>query len=241
MLTGAELVTFVYDIVHIMPESIEYNRELALLLLHVHKKAPERRNEEVFSRVVELGVHFALITETGLLSSLRGVNVIVFLVMILLFLVITLRGHSAVLSNAKLLSRSLRQRHRLKHLLQLVLELGSRATRPSELVNQLHPSLFDSRVIASILKFLLGVDHVDEVHVSGDVVGSVFSLRDVRKHRGVLWLGEGQLVVCQIPKRFSLSLGSCLHLLARQLTPCALSNDTTDAVCEVQSLGPIRH
>ena len=110
VLTIAELVELVDDIVHIATEGVEADGELTLLLLHVHQQAEEGWDQVVLAMIIELIGHLALGLETGLLGLLGRVHLIVFFIFFLLLLVIVVSGHGAILSNAKLFTSTLGQR-----------------------------------------------------------------------------------------------------------------------------------
>ena len=68
---------------------------------------------------------------------------------------------------------------------------------------------------------------VDKVHVRDDVL-LILSLWNVVEHGRILWLCEGQLIVHQVPKRFSLRLVASSDLLLGHLAPSALTDDAID-------------
>ena len=68
---------------------------------------------------------------------------------------------------------------------------------------------------------------VDKVHVRDDVL-LILSLWNVVEHGRILWLREGQLVVHQVPKRFSLRLVASGDLLLGHLAPSALADNAVD-------------
>ena len=108
MLTRAELVEFVDDIVHLVTVGVEDNGELSLLLLHIHEQSPEGWNDVVFAFVEESCIHLALSLKSSLLSLLLRVDI--FLLFSLLFLYLIFFGrHAAIFANAKLLASTLWQ------------------------------------------------------------------------------------------------------------------------------------
>ena len=66
---------------------------------------------------------------------------------------------------------------------------------------------------------------IDIVLVGYDII-LVFALGEVGKHRWVLGLGIGQLVVDQVPNRFIRGLIACSDALVGELTPGALACNT---------------
>ena len=175
MLARAELIEFVHDVVKILTECVEYNSELSLLLLHVHEKAPERRDQVIPAIVKKLGVHSSLLFDTCLFSHLSWVNIILFSSFSFLFFFLLL-GHGAVFSDAKLLAGTLRQSQSLEHLFELVLEFGAWASGSRKLALKLRAHLLDSRVFRAILKCDYRMDNVKIVCVCHDIV-SCFALR----------------------------------------------------------------
>ena len=65
-----------------------------------------------------------------------------------------------------------------------------------------YANLLDSWVEGAIFKLLSWVNRVD-IMLVGDNILLVFALGDVSQHAGILRLGEGQLVVDQVPNRFT--------------------------------------
>ena len=53
----------------------------------------------------------------------------------------------------------------------------------------------------------------------------IVALRDICEHRGVLWLCSCELVMDQVPERFSLRFISSGHFPLGELTPGALADD----------------
>ena len=107
MLSCAELVELVDDIVHIASEGVEADGELTLLLLHVHQQAEEGWDQVVLALIIELVGHLTFSLESSLLGLLGRVDFIVFFVCFLLLLIIVVSGHGTILGNAKLLTSTL--------------------------------------------------------------------------------------------------------------------------------------
>ena len=63
------------------------------------------------------GVHLALCLQTSLLSCLSWIDVFLIFVGLFLLLVLVINRHAAILSDAKLLTSSLRQGESLEHFL----------------------------------------------------------------------------------------------------------------------------
>jgi len=240
VLTGAEVVELMDHVVEVLAESVKDDGELTLLLLHVHEEAEERWDQVELSLVVQFSVHFTLGADTSLLSGLGWVDILVFLFAItfLLFFIAVCR-HRAILSDAKLLTCTFRQRQSLEHFLELVLKLSSGATWPSKLLDQSHPRLICSLVEASVLELLARIHRLNVFHVSDDVVRGIFALGDASSQGEALWLCPAQLVVGKSPLRLLLRLSTRLDILDHKLAPGALADDMAHVIDDTKTASVI--
>ena len=140
MLSGAEFVEFINDIVKLVSKRMEDDSELSLLFLHVHEQTEERWDQMVLSTIEQNIVHLTFLLNASLFCDLGRVIVIFLFIHLLGFLIFFL-WHAAIFTDAQLLSCTLGQAQGLKHFLELVLEFGSGTSRLRELSLQLASSL----------------------------------------------------------------------------------------------------
>ena len=226
MLTSAELIEFIDNVVQFFSKRVENDSEFSLLFLHVHEKTEERWDKMILSSMEKSRVHLPFSFDTRLFLYFSWVDVFLFLVGFIYFFIFLFR-HGAVFSDAKLLTGSFGQAQSFEHLLKLILKFGAWATWPSELLLEFGTCLFDYRVVCAIFKFRFWMHHVNVVLVSHDVV-SCLALWQAGKHRWALRLRKTKLIVDQVPNSFTLRLVPCGHLLLTELTPGAVTDDTTD-------------
>ena len=69
--------------------------------------------------------------------------------------------------------------------------------------------------------------HRVDIFLIGRDLALILALRDISHHGWVLRLRGSELVMNQVPERFTLSFSCCGHYSLGQLTPGALADDAT--------------
>ena len=142
MLSLAELIELIDNIIKLRAKTIEDNGELFLLFLEVHDHPEEGWNDVVLSVAKENGIHFLfkfLLVDLFLMS---WVNIVILFTWIsLMIFIIILDLKSIIPSDAKLLFGSLWQSETLTKFVVQVLEFCARASCLCEVLSKSRASL----------------------------------------------------------------------------------------------------
>lgn len=107
MLSRAEFIEFIDDIVQFISKRMEYDCELSLLLLHVHEEAEEGWDQVILAPLKQHIVHFTISLDAGLLSDFGWVHIVFLLVGLLQIFIIVLSWHAAIFTNSEFLAGTL--------------------------------------------------------------------------------------------------------------------------------------